>query len=194
MKTLTFYYPLPFSRRNQGEGSRICSPARTRFPSLAHYENLHLSMPSAFFSQEPAQGYADLLPCPNKVVTLDGNYIDGLSSVLSAEASASLGLSPRPSSSERLGGGGGGAILMEEEAMEADGEGEGMGIVMGIGNRHAERDGPFDVSVLCTAVSDVNHLLKPSFPVDRRLVDALLWDVKVRRKADGGWGGGEGGG
>lgn len=39
--------------------------------------------------------------------------------------------------------------------------------------------GLFDLSVLCTAVSDVNHLMKSTYPVDPRLVDALLWDVQV---------------
>lgn len=38
----------------------------------------------------------------------------------------------------------------------------------------------FDLSVLCTLVNDVNHLFKDTYPVDKRLVDALLWNVKVR--------------
>ena len=41
------------------------SPSETRFPSLTHYENLDLLLPSAFFLQEPGRGFADLLPCPN---------------------------------------------------------------------------------------------------------------------------------
>ena len=41
--------------------------------------------------------------------------------------------------------------------------------------------GPFDLSVLCTAVSDLNHLMKSTYPVDSRLVDALMWNVDVRR-------------
>lgn len=40
--------------------------------------------------------------------------------------------------------------------------------------------GAFDLSVLCTVVSDVNHLLKETYPADQRLVDTLLWDVDVR--------------
>ena len=42
-----------------------------------------------------------------------------------------------------------------------------------------EEKRPFDLSVLCTVISDVNHLMKPRYPVDPRLVDALLWDVDV---------------
>ncbi|CAM9540616.1 unnamed protein product, partial [Ectocarpus sp. 4 AP-2014] len=63
----------------------------------------------------------------------------------------------------------GGAELSGRVSVEG-GEGTGGG---------RGRGGPFDLSVLCTAVNDVNHLLKATYPVDPRLADALLWDVDV---------------
>lgn len=52
-----------------------------------------------------------------------------------------------------------------------------------VGDEKTERRARvFDISVLCTAVSDVNHLLKVTYPVDPRLVDALLWNVEVRHR------------
>ena len=53
------------------------------------------------------------------------------------------------------------------------------GSVEGAGGEEGGGKGLFDLSVLCTVISDINHLMKPRYPVDPRLVDALLWDVDV---------------
>ncbi|CAM9261583.1 unnamed protein product, partial [Hapterophycus canaliculatus] len=61
-------------------------------------------------------------------------------------------------------GGEGGEERPDEDKQDHDGTG---------------RAGPFDLSVLCTAVNDANHLMKATYPVDPRIADALLWDVDV---------------
>lgn len=115
------------------------------------------------------------MPCPRKVVSLINATIPGNpDAILTAEVSASLGLTPWPRAEgedHTPDGAGwddsGWRDLVESDLRERDDGGGG-------------RLGPFDLSVLCTAVSDVNHLLKDTYPVDPRLVDALLWSVKVR--------------
>ncbi|CAN0022526.1 unnamed protein product, partial [Scytosiphon promiscuus] len=67
------------------------------------------------------------------------------------------------------------------ESESEDGEGDGQRADAGEhgdGGSKKER-GPFDLSVLCTAVNDVNHLMKATYPVDPRIADALLWGVDV---------------
>lgn len=138
-------------------------------------------------------GYADLLPCPNNVVILDGHYTNDTTQILDAETAASLGLSPLPYPDRRALTGeqirrvrarSGGEFTRTESEPRFLGDEEGGEVRQGTGdgngnNRHKD-DGPFDLSVLCTVVSDVNHLMKPTYPVDSRLVDALLWNVEVR--------------
>lgn len=140
-------------------------------------------------SQEPGVGYADLLPCPNKVVILDGHYTNDTTQTLDAETAASLGLSPLPYPDNRALTGEQIRRVREFTGAEpeprdlGDEEGGNIGQGTGDGNDNNSRrnsDGPFDLSVLCTVVNDVNHLMKPTYPVDSRLVDALLWNVKVR--------------
>lgn len=125
--------------------------------------------------------------------------------ILNAEVSAALGLPPfspdEQDYREKERGGLGGARRglrprwLEEEAGEAGGPvlslsaGDGDGSWVGEGGAVAGAPavgssgggkGPFDLSVLCTAVSDLNHLMKSTYPVDSRLVDALMWNVDVR--------------
>lgn len=140
-------------------------------------------------------------------MTLNSNYIPGVpGEILNAEVSAALGLPPfspheedfveaegegvggtrrglRPRRLEEEAGEEGGPMLTlsgtssEDEVGEGGAEAAGASAVGGSGGGK----GPFDLSVLCTAVSDLNHLMKSTYPVDSRLVDALLWDVDVRR-------------
>lgn len=134
-------------------------------------------------------GYADLLPCPNKVVILDGHYTNDTTQIIDAETAASLGLSSLPYPDNRA--------LTEEQIRrvrarsrgeftgtesEPRGLGDEEGGEIGQGTGDGNENGPFDLSVLCTVVNDVNHLMKPTYPVDSRLVNALLWNVKVRRE------------
>lgn len=159
-------------------------------------------------SQEPGLGFEDLLPCPNRVVTLDGNYLpDVPGQIINAKVSAALGLPPWPlAADEHTQAGGGGKHqrkrrvreLRSRGLEEGEKERQSVGLTLSSKEDAAEKgedrgrlvgtargggtgsEGPFDLSVLCTVVSDVNHLMKPTYAVDPRLVDALLWNVGVR--------------
>lgn len=139
--------------------------------------------------QTPGVGFEDLLPCPHRVVTLDDNYMSETPSgeILNAEVSAALGLPPwsredeQPASNpdgdgkrSRIRGLAGSAGSADGVGVEVREEGQAL-----VGEKRGERRGPFDLSVICTIVADVNHLIKPTYPVDKRLVDALLWNVTV---------------
>lgn len=160
--------------------------------------------------QDPGAGFEDLLPCPHNVVTLNDNYMpDVVGEILNAEVSAALGLPPFSPIAEghaQEEGGGPGRTRRRLRARSLGGEekehavlsletsvGDGGGSAGGAGGEGgaggaavvrsgggAGGKGRFDLSVLCTAVSDLNHLMKPTYPVDQRLVDALLWNVDVR--------------
>lgn len=120
------------------------------------------------------------MSCPHRVVSLVNATIPGNpDQIINAEVSAILGLPPLPEPA--VGDGEISAPRMEGNvrrglATELDVRGEREGT-----SRSSSGSGPFDLSILCTLVSDANHLLKDTYPVDQRLVDALLWDVKVRR-------------
>lgn len=98
--------------------------------------------------------------------------------------STALGLPPWPREDEqapdgvgnrtRIRGLAGSRGLAGEVGVEIREEGRGIA-----GDEEGERKGPFDLSVICTVVTDMNHLMKPTYPVDPRLVDALLWNVTV---------------
>lgn len=110
------------------------------------------------------------MSCPHRVVSLINATIPGNSDqILNDEVSAILGLPPLTEPSV-----GDGEVGVRRMEGDVQGEGEKM-------SRSTSAIGPFDLSVLCTLVSDTNHLFKDTYPVDQRLVDALLWDVKVRR-------------
>lgn len=152
-------------------------------------------------AQEPGSGFEELLPCPHKVISLFNATIpENPYEILNATVSAALGLPPLRGAAPSDEGGTEG--LKEDPARMRDGvrrrlrrareprddkAGSGRELVeMGFGDgerlsgsRIGRGAGLFDLSVLCTAVSDVNHLMKSTYPVDPRLVDALLWDVQV---------------
>lgn len=126
-------------------------------------------------------GFEELLPCPHQIVSLDHALTPGdpyKFDIINSTVSYSLGLPPwKPAIPEGKTSADG-----EDKSAQADvGDDMRRRKTVSLEFRRAgdERKRLFDVSVLCTIFKDLEALLGDRHPMDPRLVDALLWDVKV---------------
>ncbi|CAM9971551.1 unnamed protein product [Ascophyllum nodosum] len=132
--------------------------------------------------QKPQVGFEELLPCPQKIISLEHALTGDSYRMVNSSVSQSLGLPAW--APEGQDGESGPRKLEAELAINVDGNVEPGGRERKLpaletpGARNEEVQ-LFDVSVLCTIYKDLEVLFSTRHPMDPRLVDALLWNPKV---------------
>ena len=136
----------------------------------------------SFYVQKPQVGFEELLPCPQKIISLEHALTGDSYRMVNSSVSQSLGLPAW--APEGQDGESGPRKLEAELAINVDGNVEPGGRERKLpaletpGARNEEVQ-LFDVSVLCTIYKDLEVLFSTRHPMDPRLVDALLWNPKV---------------